>query len=329
MVVDGHTRTCGLIGDPVEHTMSPAIHNTLAEAMGENLVYVPFHVAPEDVEDAVKGAYALDLLGCNVTVPYKTRVIPYLKELDPLAEQIGAVNTLVRTSGGFKGCNTDMPGLFRAMCGDHVAIEGEKALLLGAGGVARAVAMLLVQKGAEEVLILNRTLEKAKRVAEEVNGLSGKRIVTALALEDYASLETGRKYLAVQATSIGMFPNKEEAVIEDPGFYQKIHTGYDLVFNPARTRFMSMVEESGGRAFGGLKMLLYQGIIAYELWTGVRVGSAPAEKAYRAMLRAMDKAGSVPNGQARMRNPQRPDISQAGGSGPGRGHTKGGGRKNG
>lgn len=287
MIINGLTRICGLIGNPVEHTMSPAIHNTLAEEMGENLVYVPFHVSDENVEAAVKGAYALNMLGCNVTVPYKSQVIPFLKELDPLAEQIGAVNTLVRTEGGFKGFNTDMPGLYRAMCEDDVRIEGEKVLILGAGGVARAVAMLLAQKGAEEILILNRTLEKAERIAEEVNGFSGREITTALVLEDYRSLGTEKKYLAIQATSIGMFPRVEDVIIEDPAFYGCVHTGYDLIFNPSKTRFMSMVEESGGRAFGGLKMLLYQGIISYELWTGARVEGELTKKACSEMMRAM------------------------------------------
>lgn len=287
MIIDGHTRTCGVIGNPVEHTMSPAIHNTLAEAMGENLVYVPFHVFEGNVEDAVKGAYALNLLGCNVTVPYKSQVIPHLKELDPLAEQVGAVNTLVRTEGGFKGYNTDMPGLYRAMCEDDVRIEGEKVLILGAGGVARAVAMLLARKDAEEILILNRTLERAERIAEEVNGFAGREIVKAFQLDAYKSLPEGERYLVIQATSQGMFPNVNDVIIEDLDFYRKIHTGYDLIFNPAKTRFMSLVEENGGRAFGGLKMLLYQGIIAYELWTETQVGGELAEKAYLEMLRAM------------------------------------------
>lgn len=287
MVINGLTRTCGVIGNPVEHTMSPAIHNTLAEAMGENLVYVPFHVPEGNVAEAVKGAYALNLLGCNVTVPYKSQVIPHLKELDPLAEQIGAVNTLVRTERGFKGYNTDMPGLYRAMCEDDVRIEGEKVLILGAGGVARAVAMLLTRKGAEEILILNRTIERAERIAEEVNGFENRMIVKALALDAYKSLPEEERYLVIQATSQGMFPNVDDVIIEDPDFYRKVHTGYDLIFNPARTRFMSMVEENGGRAFGGLKMLLYQGIIAYELWTGTQVGGELAGKAYLEMLRAM------------------------------------------
>ena len=288
MEINGRTRTCGLIGNPVEHTMSPAIHNTLAEALGENLVYVPFRVGEEHVEEAVRGAWALNLLGCNVTVPYKSRVIPFLKEIDPLAAQIGAVNTLVRTEGGFKGYNTDMPGLYRAMCEDGVKIEGERTLILGAGGVARAVAFLLVQKGAGQIVLLNRTVEKARQIADEVNALAGRQAIVPMALSDYTALPEEGRYLAIQATSLGMYPETDRAVIEDPAFYRRIHTGYDLIFNPARTRFMSLVEENGGRAFNGARMLLYQGIIAYELWTGAQVDRSLAGRAYTAMKRAMD-----------------------------------------
>ena len=288
MEINGCTRTCGLIGNPVEHTMSPAIHNTLAKALGENLVYVPFHVPEGHVEEAVKGAWSLNLLGCNVTVPYKSQVIPFLKEIDPLAEQIGAVNTLVRTEDGFKGYNTDMPGLYRAMCEDGVKIEGEKALILGAGGVARAVAMLLVQKGAGQIIILNRTMEKAQQIADEVNSLAGRQAITPMAMADHSALPEGEKYLAIQATSLGMYPEVDNAVTRDAAFYRKIHTGYDLIFNPAKTKFMSLVEENGGKAFNGLKMLLYQGIIAYELWTGASVDKSLADRAYGAMKKAMN-----------------------------------------
>lgn len=284
--IDGCTRTCGLIGNPVEHTMSPAIHNTLARAMGRNLVYVPFHVQPGQVREAVEGAWALNLLGCNVTVPYKSEVIPWLKELDPLAERIGAVNTLVRTEGGFRGYNTDMPGLLRAMEADGVRLAGEKVLILGAGGVARAVAVMLSEL-APEIHILNRTVEKARRIADEINAFTGRQTVKALAVADWRRLPEGERYLAVQATNVGMFPRVEEAVIEDPDFYRRIHTGYDLVFNPAVTRFMRLTEEAGGRAYNGLKMLLYQGVIAYELWTGAAVTGELEEKAFTAMKLAM------------------------------------------
>lgn len=287
MNINGCTRTCGLIGNPVEHTMSPAIHNTLAEAMDRNLVYVPFHVESGRVRQAVEGAYALNLLGCNVTVPYKSQVIPYLKELDPLAERIGAVNTLVRTEGGFKGYNTDMPGLARAMEADGVKTAGEKVLVLGAGGVARAVAMMLADT-ASEILIMNRTVEKAREIAEEVNTFAGRELAGAMAVGDYGKLPDGERYLAIQATNVGMFPRVDEAVIEDREFYKRIHTGYDLIFNPVRTRFMELTAEAGGRAFNGLKMLLYQGIIAYELWTGTRVTGDLEERAYQAMQRALN-----------------------------------------
>lgn len=286
MKIDGYTRTCGLIGNPVEHTMSPAIHNTIAEETGQNLVYVPFHVPEGKVREAVEGAYALNLLGCNVTVPYKSAVIPWLKELDPLAERIGAVNTLVRTQNGFKGYNTDMPGLYRALASDGIALRGEHVIILGAGGVARAVAVMLADE-AEEILILNRTVEKAQAIADEVNGYTGRKTVRALPLDGYRQLPEEQRYLAIQATNVGMFPKTGEALIEDGGFYERIHTGYDLIFNPVDTRFMQLTREAGGQACNGLKMLLYQGIIAYELWTGTEITQELEEKAYEAMKLAM------------------------------------------
>ncbi|MBR1931948.1 MAG: shikimate dehydrogenase [Lachnospiraceae bacterium] len=282
--INGYTRTCGLIGNPVEHTLSPVIHNTLAKELGDNLVYVPFHVPEGHVEEAVKGAYALNLLGMNVTVPYKSDVIGVLQEMDPLAEKIGAVNTLVRVEAGYKGYNTDMPGLYRAMCSDGVRLKDAKVLILGAGGVARAVAMLLAEKDAGEVIILNRTVERGQKIAEEIHSLWGNKKVSAMALSEYHTLPVGEQYLAIQATNVGMYPKVDEVIIEDMDFYKKIHTGYDLIFNPARTRFMQMVEEQGGRAFNGLKMLLYQGIIAYELWTGQQVVDELARQVHEKML---------------------------------------------
>lgn len=284
--INGYTRTCGLIGNPVEHTLSPVIHNTLSMVLGENLAYVPFHVENGRLEDAVKGAFALNLLGLNITVPYKSDVIPYLTDIDPLAENIGAVNTLVRTETGYKGYNTDMPGLYRAMCEDGVKVKGEKVLILGAGGVARAVAMLLLDKGAREAILLNRTVQKAQEVADEVNRIAGRKFAKAMPMDAYDTLPAGKRYLAIQATSVGMYPGCDAAVIEDPAFYEKVHTGYDLIFNPPKTRFMELVEAQGGKAYNGAKMLLYQGIIAFELWTGCEIKSWLADKVYERMQEA-------------------------------------------
>ncbi|MDE6203833.1 MAG: shikimate dehydrogenase [Lachnospiraceae bacterium] len=285
-MIDGHTRTCGLIGNPVEHTMSPVIHNTLAEKLSHNLVYVPFKVEEGQILSAVEGAAALNLLGLNVTVPYKSQVMDGLVQVDGLAEKIGAVNTLVRTEGGFKGYNTDMPGLYRAMRSEGIELEGEEAVLLGAGGAARAVAFLCADRGASKVYMLNRSLEKAREVAGEVNQKTGRECIYPMALSDYRELPD-RKFLAIQATSVGLYPDVDRSVIEDRDFYRKIHTGYDLIYKPSTTRFMKLVKDNGGQAFHGLKMLLYQGIIAYELWNGVSVSEEMALEVYEILKEKM------------------------------------------
>lgn len=279
MEINGHTRLCGLIGNPVEHTLSPAIHNTLAERLGHNLVYVPFLVEQGRLHAAVEGAYGLNVLGMNVTVPYKSDVIPFLKEIDSLAEKIGAVNTLVRTAIGYRGYNTDILGLYRAMCSEGIRLEGEQIVLLGAGGAARAVAFLCAEKGAKKVYLLNRSIDKAQAVAAEVNRAFAGEVICPLTISDYQKLPE-EKMLAIQCTSVGLHPDTAHAVIEDEAFYQRIHTGYDLIYKPAETRFMKYITESGGCAYNGLKMLLYQGIIAYELWNDVTVSEEIAEEIY-------------------------------------------------
>lgn len=285
--INGYTRTCGLLGNPVEHTMSPVIHNFLAEKTNKNLAYVPFCVPEGQLEEAVGGAYAMNVLGLNVTVPYKSAVIPFLAEIDPLAEQIGAVNTLVRTQEGFKGYNTDMPGLYRAMCRDGVTIEGACVLILGAGGVARAAAMLAAQKGAAEIILANRNLLRAQELAKSVNEYAGSSSARAMTLEDARKLPGKGRYLAIQATSVGMFPRVEETLIEDEEFFEKIHTAYDLIPNPSVTRFMKLAAQHGCPVYNGLKMLLYQGVIAYELWTGTQIEDSLAEEAYGRLKEAM------------------------------------------
>lgn len=279
MEIDGKTRTCGLIGNPVEHTLSPMIHNTLAKLSGHNLVYVPFPVEPGSLDKAIAGAGALNLLGLNVTVPYKSEVIRSLREIDDLARNIGAVNTLVKTDDGYKGYNTDMEGLYRAMTSEGVKIAGERIVLLGAGGAARAVAYLCAVKGADKVYMLNRTLSKAESVAEEVNRAMGREAIIPMITEDYVKLPAG-KYLAIQGTSVGLAPHMEDVVIADEAFYDKIHTGFDLIYNPWETKFMRLVSSHGGKAYNGLKMLMYQGIIAYELWNQVSVSEESVQIVY-------------------------------------------------
>lgn len=301
MNIGGHTKTYGIMGYPVEHTMSPLIHNTIAERMGHDLVYVPFLVEEKDVETALQGAAVLGIKGMNVTVPHKSNVIPHLMDITEMAMDIGAVNTLeyLEQDGkkGYRGHNTDMPGLARAMESDGVKIKGEKVILLGAGGAARAVAFLCVSEGAEKVFVLNKTFSRAQDVAREVNECFRKKaginvtttedVVVPMKLSDYVNLKD-EKYLAIQCTSVGLYPDVESAVITDPAFYQKIHTGVDLIYRPYTTRFMSLVREQGGKTCNGLKMLLYQGIIAYEIWNQTRVSDQIASEIYEKMRKELE-----------------------------------------
>ena len=262
--MDGKTRVCGLIANPVEHSMSPMMHNFFAQRTGVNLAYVPFKVEEDRVGDAVKGAYALNILGMNVTVPHKQRVMDFLSELDEDARAIGAVNTLVRTDEGYKGYNTDGAGFSRALAKAGIRIEGEHCLLMGAGGAAKAAAYVLAKGGAAKIHILNRNEARARELAGYINTLTGSGLAEALPLEGYRNLPVRKNgYLAVQSTSVGMHPHVEDVIIDNPRFYEMIHTGVDIVYTPARTRFMKMVEEAGGRAVNGLDMLIYQGVIAY------------------------------------------------------------------
>lgn len=284
--IKGTTAICGLIGNPVEHTLSPLIHNTLSELLGVELAYVPFLVEDGKIGEAVRGAHALHIKGLNVTVPYKSAVIPYLCGIDPLAHKIGAVNTLVRSGDGYQGFNTDMPGLYRALLSEDVTLTDREVIILGAGGVGRAVAMMCAMNGASLVYLLNRTAEKARIVAEEVNAATGRDCIRAAALTDYRTIPQ-KKYLVIQATSVGLYPHVEDAVIEDAGFYDYVGVGVDLIFNPAQTAFMKLAAKAGARTMNGLKMLLYQGILAYEIWNDVKVTDGQAQTVYRRMKEAM------------------------------------------
>ncbi len=275
--------------DPVEHSLSPLMHNFYAEQMGIDFVYVPFKVQKEQVKAAIRGAYALNLTGMNVTVPHKQTVIPYLKELDSAAKSIGAVNTLVRTEGGYKGYNTDASGFLRAIKGAGIHISGQDCLLIGAGGAAKAVAYILGEQGAASVIVLNRNEQRAWTLAQEMNQLFKRNFMTALGLHDYGRLEE-KSWLAIQTTTVGMHPDIEASPVQDKAFYKKISVAMDVIYTPAKTQFMTLVEEAGGRAISGLDMLIYQGIEAFELWNpGQKVSEEIVAKARQMMEEILER----------------------------------------
>ncbi len=276
--INGNTKLLGVIGNPIKHTLSPVIHNKLCKYTGINAVYVPICVE-SDIATAVKGLFAAGFTGLNITVPYKEEVIRSLAEMDDLAKSIGAVNTLVRTDKGYKGYNTDMSGLSRALDVKGIDISGKKAVVIGAGGAARAVCIDLVHNGATEIYLLNRTLDKAEAIAKEIP------IVKPLSLSDYKQVPEDR-YIMFQCTSVGLGPD-DGLLIDDNDFYKMADYGYDLIYNPAVTPFIAKLNELGIKNDNGLTMLLYQGIIAFEKWFGIKITHEISEAVYTDLCREL------------------------------------------
>ena len=275
MDIKGTTRVCGLIGNPVGHSVSPAIHNNLAQLTGKDMVYTTFKVEKGDVKTAVKGAYSLNILGLNVTVPHKSEVIDTLVDIDPLARAIGAVNTLVRVEGGFKGYNTDILGLARELEDEGIELENSKVIILGAGGAARAITFLCSSKNAQCVYLLNRTVDKAEAIAQAVNAHFNNDKVIPMNIADYADIP-GEDYVVIQTTSVGLHPNDEKAAV-----------GVDIIYNPANTKFMKLIKAQGKNAYNGLKMLLYQGVSAYELWNDCKITKEEADEVYKCLQKEL------------------------------------------
>ena len=244
---------------------------------------------------AVRGAYSLNILGLNVTVPHKSEVIESLVDIDPLAKAIGAVNTLVRVDGGFKGYNTDILGLARELEDEGIELADSKVIILGAGGAARAITFLCSSKNAQCVYLLNRTVDKAEAIAQAVNAHFNNDKVIPMNIADYADIP-GEDYVVIQTTSVGLHPNDEAVVIDDEAFYKKAAVGVDIIYNPAKTKFMKLIKAQGKNAYNGLKMLLYQGVSAYELWNDCKITKEEAERCisvFRRSLELMNRKNNI------------------------------------
>ncbi len=264
-------RVFGIIGYPVGHSLSPAMHNAALRALGLEGVYGAFEVHPEDLPAAVAGIRALGIGVVSVTVPHKETILPYLDELDPVAREIGAVNTVLNLGGRLKGTNTDWLGVRRSLEEAGVELRGRKAVVIGAGGAARAVVYALRRMGAE-VAIYNRTPEKARRLARELGG-------RGYPLEE-VSEASGE--LIVQTTSVGL-ESWESPVPEE--VFSRFRVAMDIVYRPLRTRFLSQAEAAGCRIIDGLRMLVHQGAEQFRLFTG---REAPVEIMYQAALEGLE-----------------------------------------
>ncbi|MCX6345611.1 MAG: shikimate dehydrogenase [Armatimonadetes bacterium] len=272
MNITGSTRVLGVFGHPVSHSLSPVMHNAAIRALGLDFVYVPFHVLPENLEKAVNGIRALDIAGVNVTIPHKERIIKFLDEVSENARRIGSVNTVINERGRLRGESTDGAGFLRSAEAVWGKIGG-KVVILGAGGSAKAVAYALGDAGCE-VVIANRTFDRAMELAQALKAAFGADKSRAVGLGgDDLEREIRGADLLVNTTSVGMHPHSDGIPISPEliGAGLKV---YDLVYNPLETRLVREARANGAEAMTGLGMLIHQGAVSFEMWTGQ---NAPVE----------------------------------------------------
>lgn len=270
MAIDGRTQLLGLLGWPVGHSLSPAIHNTAAADLGLNLAYLPLATAPDDLAAAVAGLAALGFRGANVTVPHKQAVMPLLDDLSSAAQAIGAVNTIVvEPDGRLSGHNTDWSGFLADLAASDVPLQGRDCLVLGAGGSARAVAFGLLRAGGH-VVVLSRRAEQAAALAADLPGhVPGATPIGFGTLDDLAAVAAGlHAPLIVNTTPLGMWPNVDASPWPAELPFELGSLAYDLVYNPAATRFRQQAATAGVASTGGLGMLVGQAAQSFALWTG-------------------------------------------------------------
>lgn len=257
-----------LIGDPVEQSLSPAMHNAAFRALGLNCAYITLHVPKPMLADAIAGVRGLDVAGLNVTIPHKISIISLLDELDESANLVGAVNTVKNNRGKLIGFNTDGEGALRALEEKIGSVKGKEVVLLGAGGAARAIAFSLARVGAR-LTIANRTVPRAQALASAVEqklstnvkvaSLNRAKLIKALKNVD----------VLINATSVGMHPKIDKTLVR-ANMMRRGLVVYDIVYKPLRTKLLREARRAGGKTIDGLGMLVHQGALAFEIWTGKR-----------------------------------------------------------
>lgn len=271
--LDSSTQLAGVLGYPVRHSLSPAMHNAAFRSLGLNWVYLAFEVPPDLLPQAIAGMRGLGIQGLNLTIPHKEAVIPLLNGLTDAAEQIGAVNTLFWDGGRLLGDNTDAEGFLRAVREAGVKPAGQTVLILGAGGAARAVAYALANTNCR-LIIANRTLERAVTLAEAFDAEATE--MTPESLRRVLPTVDG----IVNCTSLGMAPHTETTPPIEWSVVRDTAWVCDLVYRPLQTRLLSEAAARRLKIIDGLGMLVHQGALAFERWTGL---PAPVEAMRRAL----------------------------------------------
>ncbi|MEE4113437.1 MAG: shikimate dehydrogenase [Desulfobacteraceae bacterium] len=266
--IDTQTKLVGLIGRPLGHSFSPAMHNRAFQALGLNYCYLPIEVTAEDLATVAAGIAKMNFAGYNVTIPHKIRIMDYLDAIDPLAQAIGAVNTVTIRNGRTTGYNTDGIGFAHSLeTAGEPSVKNKSVLIVGAGGAARAIAITLADRGAARIIVCNRTGATACALSRDVNR-QGRECATAIPL-DAATLANALQDadILINTTSVGMHPQEQQSPIPDH-LIQRHLVVCDIVYNPPLTHLLKMAQEKGCRIVRGIGMLVHQGAASFRLWTG-------------------------------------------------------------
>jgi len=288
MIINGSTKIIGIIGDPIEHSKSPILHNYISDSKNINAVYVPFRVSPDSLQDAIRGLRGLNVVGFNVTVPHKNKVIDYLDGVSEEARLIGAVNTVKNVGGKLWGYNTDGDGFlmsFKEETGH--SFSGKNVAIIGAGGAARAIAVKAALEGADKMVILNRTIDKAKELSDYINdNISDCSSFAGIEHNDAKNAIMDCQII-INTTSVGMYPSTDKCPIEANSILNDRHIVYDIIYNPVKTELLKVAEKKGSIAVNGLGMLFYQGINAYEKWMDIEFSENEIEQFYTMFKKAV------------------------------------------
>ncbi len=264
--INGKTEILAVFGDPIAHSLSPAMHNAAFQALGWNAVYIPCHVLPQHLPDAVEAIRALGYRGANITVPHKQGVVPYLDEVIGDAALSGSVNTIIHRDGKLLGTSTDGIGLIRSLREDGgCEAAGKNVLLLGAGGSAAALVYRLIQEGIRTLTVVNRDPERALRLKEHILKTTGFTVRTAV-LEELERLDWDGYDLLINTTSVGLHDDRS---LVPPTCLRPSMLVYDIVYKPGDTRLIREAKEQGCPTVNGLSLLLYQGAESFKGWFGV------------------------------------------------------------
>ena len=264
MNITGSTNIVGLIGNPVEHSFSPQMHNAAFKALNLDYTYVAFDVNPADLKTAINGAKSLNIKGFNVTIPHKINVMKYLDKLDDIAKLIGAVNTI--DFKDLKGYNTDGIGAIKAI-EEIDSVKNKNIVIAGAGGASRAISFYLAKYGADKITILNRNIDKAKNLA---NDILNSNLIEDIKTDSISQINNylNDSDILINTTPVGMSPNINDKPIASAENMHEDLIVFDAVYNPNKTVLLKEAIKANAKPVYGIKMLLYQGAESFKIWTG-------------------------------------------------------------